>query len=129
MENGKRLSTTKQQTFSTYFSDPNATLPEDNDERDYLTGPGGPIWRAFYLHCRLPEKYPIFDQHVYRAMRFVTLKSRKELPKGTAAVAKEYVNKYLLFFRSFETENPRRVHMALWQYGKFLKTYQDMTAT
>jgi hypothetical protein len=29
---------------------------------------GGPIWNIFYLHCRLPERYPIYDQHAYRAM-------------------------------------------------------------
>lgn len=34
----------------------------------FIQEPGGAIWRIFWLHCYNQNQYPIFDQHVYRAM-------------------------------------------------------------
>lgn len=32
---------------------------------------GGAIWNIFYAHCLYPDKWPIFDQHVCRAMWYM----------------------------------------------------------
>lgn len=32
---------------------------------------GGAIWNIFYLHCLDPSTWPIFDQHTYRAMKYL----------------------------------------------------------
>jgi hypothetical protein len=32
---------------------------------------GGAIWNIFYMHCIDHSKFPIFDQHTYRAMRYI----------------------------------------------------------
>src|SRR5260370_10886615 len=40
---------------------------------------GGAIWRIFLLHCWSRSKYPIYDQHVYRAMTFICGKPREEI--------------------------------------------------
>jgi hypothetical protein len=34
----------------------------------------GFIWALFVLHCFFPETYPLFDQHVYRAYRYIVSK-------------------------------------------------------
>src|SRR5271170_7536261 len=49
-----------------------AAMSADTTPRDFLDRffGGGVIWRIFWLHC-WNQKYPIFDQHVYRAMRYI----------------------------------------------------------
>ena len=32
---------------------------------------GGVIWNFFWLHCTNPTLFPIFDQHTYRAQKFI----------------------------------------------------------
>src|SRR5687768_15460694 len=47
-----------------------AELPEETDPATFLRrfSAGGAIWRIFWLHCWRPERFPIYDQHVHRAM-------------------------------------------------------------
>jgi hypothetical protein len=44
---------------------------------------GGVIWRIFWLHCWQPKRFPIYDQHVHRAMRFIETGVREEIPART----------------------------------------------
>ncbi|MHB8225186.1 hypothetical protein [Acidithiobacillus sp.] len=45
------------------------TLGDRSGLLTFIQKPGGAIWRIFWLHCHDPSSYPIFDQHVYRAVR------------------------------------------------------------
>lgn len=45
----------------------------------HFTG-GGAIWRIFWLHCWQPERFPIYDQHVHRAMEFIQQGILEEIP-------------------------------------------------
>ena len=49
--------------------------------RDFLSRPGGAIWRIFWLHCHYPNKFPIYDQHVHRAMACIIGMKSLEIPK------------------------------------------------
>ncbi len=68
---GSRIAARKWASIQTnYFS----TWVEDEAlESRYLNSDkgGGPIWNIFYLHCRLPDKYPIYDQHTHRAIIYI----------------------------------------------------------
>ena len=87
----------------------------------FITQPGGAIWRIFWLHCHAPSQYPIFDQHVYRAMRCLLEGRPEEIPTTNAAKAKAYVEQYLPFHSTFKYPNVKKIDEALWSYGKYLK--------
>ena len=109
---------------------------------------GGAIWNIFYLHMlsknphlkqKLPDEYPIFDKHAYRAMRFMKLKEPRELPKSDSQVNKlfiytEYI-KYKKFYKEIENKiqeylnedgdhAKRKIDMALFKFGQFLEKAQ-----
>ena len=120
-KNGRPLSRAKKATVKGFLSD--ARLPsrvDDESLRRYLLRPGGPIWRIFWLHLQQPDRFPIFDQHVYRAMARVTGHNPREVPARPAAKIEAYLNDYLPFWRGFRDFDPRRVDRALWTYGKFV---------
>ncbi len=83
---------------------------------------GGPTWRIFWLHCFSPGRFPIFDQHVNRAMTYLQTGKAEEI--SGAKRVKQYVAKYLPFYVGFADHDRRRVDKALWAFGKFLKNWQ-----
>ncbi len=87
----------------------------------FITQPGGAIWRIFWLHCHAPSQYPIFDQHVYRAMCRLEVGRPEEIPTTNTAKAKAYVEQYLPFHAAFKYPNAKKIDEALWSYGKYLK--------
>jgi hypothetical protein len=82
------------------------------------------IWQIFLLHIIKPKKFPIFDQHVYRAHTFLLDKKIIEIPNIQLSKLKYYHNNYLPFFDKIKSEitNLRQIDLALWTFGKFLKT-------
>jgi hypothetical protein len=82
---------------------------------------GGAIWRIFWLHCWRPERFPIYDRHVHRAMEFIERDVVEEIPKHHPTVIRSYVERYLPFHARFNGMDSRDVDKALWAYGKFLK--------
>lgn len=82
------------------------------------------IWKIFLLHIIIPQKYPMFDQHVYRAYYFLKNQQIEELPFSNTAKEELYFNKYIPFFNTLLRENVpcKRLDEALWILGKFLKT-------
>jgi hypothetical protein len=99
-------------------------IEDDRPPLDFLLrfAEGGPIWRVFLLHIWQPRKYPIYDQHVYRAMRFITCSRIEKIPPKCESVAKTYVSDYIPFFNRFPQTRDRGVDKALFAFGKFLKT-------
>src|ERR1039458_574029 len=63
---------------------------------------GGAIYRIFWLHCWHPRRFPIYDQHVHRAMVFIQHGRVEELGEYSdeAKVAK-YRECYIRFFETF----------------------------
>ncbi len=76
------------------------------------------IWKIFLKHIINPEKFPIFDQHVYRAFRYINKGVVQELPdndKKKLELYKEY--------RQFLPKNTRDVDKAFFAFGQFIKRY------
>ena len=82
---------------------------------------GGAIWRIFWLHCWQPKRFPIYDQHVYRAMRYILEGVIKEIPNNNPLKIKTYIDNYLPFYERFANLHHREVDKALWTFGKSLK--------
>jgi hypothetical protein len=83
---------------------------------------GGAIWRIFWLHC-WATRFPIYDQHVHRAMTFIKDNGQME-ELGKYSHEKKiqlYLDRYLPFFDEFREMDGRTVDMALWRFGKSLK--------
>ncbi len=99
-------------------------LPETTDAAAFLKQfpNGGPIWRIFWLHCWRPCRFPIYDQHVHRAMAYIENRQPNEIPQKDTDKEDQYLKRYLPFHARFDGVNQRQVDKALWSYGKFLKT-------
>jgi hypothetical protein len=79
------------------------------------------IWRIFWLHCWQPDRYPIFDQHVYRGMSWLGGWKDQELPRSQSDKLDIYLVEYLPAWRALGLQD-RDDDRALWALGKFLKT-------
>jgi len=88
---------------------------------------GGAIWRIFWLHLWRPKRFPIFDQHVHRAMAWIEDGRGRELPGSEDARIRIYVDRYLPFVRRFKALDLRRVDRALWACGKHMKAVGKAT--
>jgi hypothetical protein len=82
---------------------------------------GGAIWNIFYLHCLEPGKWPIFDQHTFRAMRYIQSGHIVEIGITNKQKYMAYEDQYVPFLRTFEGESARKVDKALFAFGQFLK--------
>jgi hypothetical protein len=83
---------------------------------------GSAIWNIFYLHCLSPREWPIFDQHVFRAMRYMKTGKVEEIPGTSKRKYETYQQEYIPFFKAFGGMEQRKIDMALFAFGKFLKT-------
>ena len=99
-------------------------LPKNMSPDIFLTkeAKGGIIWRIFLLHIWQHTKYPIFDQHVYRAMVFVKTCKIEELSDYYKVKQQKYISEYLPFYRDLGAFPQRKLDKALWTFGKFLKS-------
>jgi hypothetical protein len=129
-KNGGRLSSLKEASVPNNFVERRqelAQLRPNQQIEDLLAhfSKGGVIFRIFWLHCWQPMRFPIFDQHVYRAMAFIQTRTLEEVPPNDSQKIASYVNQYLPFFRTLDGINDqfqdRCVDKALWAFGKFLK--------
>lgn len=87
---------------------------------------GGAIWNIFYLHCLDPSTWPIFDQHTYRAMKYI--QTGKIIEIGTTHKQKyeSYVQEYRPFLKSLGQSDPRKTDKALFAFGQFSKWLKNM---
>lgn len=99
-----------------------AEFQNNVDARGFLNhfGNGGAIWRIFWLHCHRPDEFPIYDQHVHRAMVYVQTGETEEIPNYDPRIIDAYINRYLPFHVQFEAIDRRSVDKALWAFGKFI---------
>lgn len=125
-KNGAPLSRRKQKSVNDNFVCRRAELAKfqlDANANDFLDcfRCGGAIWRIFWLHCWQPARFPIYDQHVHRAMAFIENGVIEEIPTYNPRKVKSYLQRYLNFHERFSGMSGRDVDKALWAFGKFLK--------
>jgi hypothetical protein len=123
-KNGTPLSAKKLKAIRRYFSPEEHIGHEAGADtlREFLNRPGGAIWRIFWLHLQHPQHFPIYDQHVHRAMAFMSKLSDLEVPAHDPAKVRTYLNDYRVFFARFGDCDHRQVDRALWSFGRFLRT-------
>ncbi len=101
----------------------NFSLKEYESEFGSLTG----IWGVFLLHIIAPSLYPIYDQHVYRAFRFIETGEIREIPWQDRKKYIEYHEDYVPFFQRLFNETrgytAKEVDDALMVFGQFLSRY------
>jgi hypothetical protein len=81
------------------------------------------IWQIFLMHIINPERFPIFDQHVYRAMYYCINESIREIPNYDEGKLIYYKDVYIDFYHGLKRKgiDGRELDQALWSFGKFLK--------
>lgn len=132
-KNGMRLSDKKAQALEAKII---AKLPiiqrlaESFDEQLFRDSFGKlmVVWQTFLLHIINPERFPIFDQHVYRAYRClkdIAEVGREDEPKLTMAAYDDYQQFYHQLVATYDGPT-KRVDDALWAFGKFLSRYPWM---
>ncbi len=127
-KNGSRLARKKEYSVKKNYVanlDQLHGLPDDPREFLRVFGSGGAIWRIFWLHC-WKQKYPIFDQHVYRAMKFILAQPSEEILQDDDQKVNAYLDEYLPFWNEFihgVNNTNRRIDKALVTFGKFVKAY------
>ena len=133
-KNGGKLSRLKQRSVERNFIDRIGELqgfPKDTSAETFLArfATGGAIWRIFWLHCWQPDRFPIYDQHVHRAMMLIEDREPDELAaKDDKRKIRLYLDRYLPFHRRFAGSDQRSVDRALWAFGKFIKAWRLPTS-
>ena len=118
-KNGSIISKAKQQSIAENYP---LSFKGDPAQR-YLDHkkPGGAIWNIFYLHCLDSKQWPIFDQHTYRAMRYLNNGAIAEISNINKQKYAAYQSEYIPFLEEFSGSNQRQIDMALFSFGQFLK--------
>jgi hypothetical protein len=114
----------KAQTIRRYLS-PDERIRHDASPdklETFLNRSGGAIWRIFWLHLQHPGHFPIYDQHVHRAMAFMLMWTDIEIPGRDRKKVQSYLENYRSFFDGFSECDRRQVDRALWTFGRFLKS-------
>lgn len=91
---------------------------------------GGAIWRIFWLHCWQPDRFPIYDMHVHRAMALIENQAIREIENlNDKKKIVLYLDYYLPFIERFAGIHHRDVDRALWAFGKFSKKWNLLGVT
>jgi hypothetical protein len=122
-KNGTPLSVLKLKSVKENYIADTTNFPENPSMdfiRNELLKAGGTIWRIFWIHCHYPKQFPIYDQHVHRAMAHIQGWDSIEIPNYNKKKVDLYLTKYLEFYNEFKGLPHKKVDEALWSYGKFL---------
>jgi hypothetical protein len=134
-KNGMRLSGNKETAFNNIVQhiDVINDLKQNGftpDVFEQYFGNTATIWKIFLMHIICPSEYPIFDQHVYRAFRFINSLPNEDLPENKIEKSKKYFDEYRPFYQQIQKEangfSDKVIDEALWGFGKFLSTYHKM---
>lgn len=64
---------------------------------------------------------PIYDQHTFRAMRYIQTGQITEIGNTNKQKYESYKNEYIPFVHSLRNLDHRKLDKALFTFGKFLK--------
>lgn len=134
-KNGMKLSNNKETGFNKIllhidvineFKKTGLVFDKFNEQFNKLSS----IWKIFLMHICSPEQFPIFDQHVYRAYRFINELPKNRLPENKMEKTEIYFDQYLPFYQKLRKQadkfSAKKIDEALWAYGKFLSRYPKM---
>ncbi|PIY03049.1 MAG: hypothetical protein COZ21_11010 [Bacteroidetes bacterium CG_4_10_14_3_um_filter_31_20] len=83
------------------------------------------VWKVFLLHTINPNKYPIYDQHIHRAFKFIKFNNEKEYLKSDYTEKEKmdfYKNTYLKFVENHIADlRIKKIDEAMYTFGRFLK--------
>ena len=125
-KNGGKLSQPKMKSVErNYISRLNELnkLPKNTSAEEFLQQfqNGGAIWRIFWLHCWQPQRFPIYDMHVHRAMTYIENGMKDEIGDLSDKLKIQfYLERYLPFIQQFNGCTIRSIDRALWTFGKFI---------
>ncbi len=124
-KNGMKLSNEKRESVCRNFVKRRGELEQlqpNVNAIDFLArfADGGAIWRIFWLHCWRPNRFPIYDKHVHRAMAFINNGDPEEIPQNDPRKIRAYIERNLPFHAQFSALDGRDVDRALWAFGKFI---------
>lgn len=116
---GAKIASRKALSIATNYS----PTFDGNRRNRYLNHkqPGGAIWNIFFLHCLDPVTWPIFDQHTFRAMRYLETGRIEELGGTNRQKYIAYEIGYIPFLKKLNLGEQRTVDKALFAFGQFLK--------
>ncbi len=102
-------------------------------EKKFKPDKSSSIWTIFILHIMNPDKYPIFDQHVYRSFNFFQTGDIKELPSEKyKEIYRIYKEEYSPWFNELKEEyelEPREIDKSLLSFGQVLKKVKGFPLT
>ena len=127
-KNGCTLSQQKLNSVQDRFAQHQTEVPNGDIEAAPLAteicGGGGPIFRVFYFHLHSPADFPVFDQHVARAMRLILGWPIINWPRLSASQkAAIYAEEYRPWFNARGFDHRRQLDKALWALGKFSSSW------
>jgi hypothetical protein len=84
-----------------------------------------PVWQIFLLHIIKPQEYPIYDQNVHRAFKYVHGLNWRNIDNQISRKEKLdfYFNQYYPFFKAHNSIRPKDFDEAFFTFGKFIKNF------
>lgn len=133
-KNGMALSGNKSSVLAKILSDTGIIneLKLNWSETTFIATFGGisTIWQIFLMHVINPSRFPIFDQHVYRAYKYLHTRTISEIASYNPKKMANYTQEYLPFYYKFEEKAnhypSKIIDNALWAFGRFMKAYPHL---
>ena len=87
------------------------------------------VWKVFLLHIISPSIYPIYDQHIHRAYRFMHNEAsdgiKASMNEGTKL--KFYIEEYYPFVNESKIKNLKKMDEAFFAFGQFINLGNQKT--
>ena len=128
-KNGMKLSEAKEQSLNTkiikkikIINSLRATTEIDLDYFLKEFKEVSVVWKVFLLHIIRPNRYPIYDQHIHRAHRFMN----NEASDGIKASMNEsvklkfYFEEYYPFVKESKIKDLKKMDEAFFAFGQFI---------
>lgn len=80
------------------------------------------VWKVFLLHILKPNRFPIYDQHIHRAYRFINNQSSNGIKASMneSVKLKFYFEEYYPFVREFKITDLKKMDEAFFAFGQFI---------
>ena len=80
------------------------------------------VWKVFLLHILKPNRFPIYDQHVHRAYRFINNQSSNGIKASMneSVKLKFYFEEYYPFVRQSKITDLKEMDEAFFAFGQFI---------